>query len=526
MQKPKKIIAQLEIEEDEQVKQYLQASVQMYEQLLQDGELPDPKYAELVSDVKSEEIADSVYRLKSKYPFVEDFTLAEFHVFASVVDAHLSSVVKRRRGRPKKSEEDASNQMRADVELIRDQYPGARINQLTRKLEYLKDDEWHVVQGNELDMIYIHVALRSNVNIQPKRAKDIFEHLARSNPFEPTVELMDYCRSQHPDLTKEEAHKLLYSAGSRLFGVFEGEPLVDKRSLRDLFFAKFLLNMALLARNPGSIPTWIPILIGEQGCGKSQLCRNLLPEAFASLFTPISNTLEQLAREQYRLHVGFLLELPEIDALMVGRKSTEWMKNLVTSPEDEVRFCYHAQTTSLVRRFGFIGTTNREDIFRDGTGSYERRYIPIQIASGFKIPWEEMRDGLSSKLWAAADLIAEDFDPDDGELKAFSDKEVEALTVWQQNYTAVDPWESRLMSFIQMRQEFTSADALTYIDVPIAQQTQASIRRINALIKKKLGARANQRQVKRQGERFYVWKVTDVTSLETQTLSKIKASDF
>lgn len=526
MQKPINLEAQLKREKDEQVQEYLKASIQLHQEFIAQGDLDEHEYDQPITAVQTEEIADRLYRLKTKYSFVETLTFAEFHAFSCVIDAYLAKKTKARRGRPKKTDEDTANQMLKDVEIIKQHYPGARLNQLTRKLEYLKDGEWHVVQGNELDMIYIHIALQSDVTMQPKRAKDIFEHIARSNPFEPTVELMDICRELHPHMTTKQAYDLLYTAGERLFGAFDGEPLVDGVSLRNLFFAKFMLNMAVLARNPGAIPTWILILIGEQGCGKSQFCHNLLPESHKALFTPITNTIEQLAREQYRLHVGFLLELPEIDALMVGKKSTEWMKNLVTNPADEVRFCYHAQTTSLVRRFGFIGTTNREDIFRDGTGSYERRYVPIQIASGHKIPWEELRDGLSSKLWAAADILAQDYTPDDERLKAFDEKEVEALTIWQQNYTAVDPWESRLMSFIQMRHEFTPSEVLTYVDVPIAQQTQADIRRINQLIKKKLGTRAKYKQVKRQGQRPWVWTITDASSLETQTLSKIKANDY
>ena len=65
-----------------------------------------------------------------------------------------------------------------------------------------------------------------------------------------------------------------------------------------------------------------------------------------------------------------------------------------------------------------------------------------------------------------------------------------------------------------MRHEFTSADALTYLDVPVAQQSRADVRRINELIKKRLGARAKQKQVYRDGHRFYVWQIVDAKSIE------------
>ena len=513
---PKNILIQQASDNEPQVQEYLDACIKLLPKFLEEWELTDSKRDQPVADVHNEEVQDQLYRLKTRYPFVQTFSFAEFRAFQAVVDVHLTNATKRKRGRPKGPDLDA-NQMRQEVAWIREYYPGARENQLTRKQQWLKSGEWHTVQGNELDFIYIDLALHHNVVIPQKRAKDIFEHIAKSNPFEPTIDLMDACRKEHSDMTFEDAHRLLSSIGTYLLGEFKGEPSLDGQSLRDRFFARFLINMAILARHPGVIPTWIPILIGEQGCGKSQFCRSLIPESHKELFTPITNTLEQLAREQYRLHVGFLLELPEVDSLLIGKKATEWMKNLITSPEDEVRFCYHALPTTLTRRFGFIGTTNREDIFRDGTGSYERRYIPLQIPAGHKIPWEELQNGLASKLWAAADIVAEKYPADSSELKAFSPAEVELLTVWQQNYTSVDPWEDRLIAFCGMRSEFTPSDALTYLDVPAARRTRADIRRVNEIIRKRLGARAKYKQVSRDGQRPWVWQITATGDLTKMT---------
>jgi len=525
MNKPVNIQTQIDLCDDPQTTEYLTAAKIKYEEVLVEGNLPDPRYAKPVTQVNNEETADRLARFTANFPFVETFSFAEFIAFATVVDAHLESKTKAKRGRKAKNSDQAA-QMRSDVEAVERLYPGLRTNQLTRKIEYKTDDGWHVVQGNEPDMIYIELALRHGVTIQAKRARDIFTHIAGQNLYEPTAELMDFCRSQYPTLTKSEARLLLDSMGSQLFGVYPGEPQLNGQSLRDRFFARFLINMAVLARNPGCTPTWIPILIGEQGCGKSQVCRSLLPEKFKGLFAPITNTLEQLTREKFRLHVGFLLELPEVDALMIGKKSSEWMKNLITSTDDEVRFCYHPLPTTLTRRFGLIGTTNREDIFRDGTGSYERRYVPIQIPSGFKIPWESLRDGLSIKLWAAADLLACDYDGDEEELKSFTPDEIEMLTVWQRNYAAVDPWEARLLSFCEMRSEFTPADALTYLDVPVAHQSQADIRRVNNIIRKRLGARAKYKQVSRNGQRPWVWQIASAADVSPSSLSEVKATQY
>ena len=71
---------------------------------------------------------------------------------------------------------------------------------------------------------------------------------------------------------------------------------------------------------------------------------------------------------------------------MSGKRATEQMKNLVTTTVDQTRLPYDKLPSSLVRRLGFIGTTNREDLFRDGTGTQgERRYLPFQILKGSRL---------------------------------------------------------------------------------------------------------------------------------------------
>ena len=89
--------------------------------------------------------------------------------------------------------------------------------------------------------------------------------------------------------------------------------------------------------------SWLPILVGAQGVGKSQFARTLVPE---QLFAEVSTPLETLMKEQYRLHTAWLLELPEIDNYF-NTRNIENFKNLVTSRVDEVRFPYAALPSKL-----------------------------------------------------------------------------------------------------------------------------------------------------------------------------------
>jgi predicted P-loop ATPase len=99
---------------------------------------------------------------------------------------------------------------------------------------------------------------------------------------------------------------------------------------------RMMIGAVARAYKPGSINVLATHLVGAQGVGKSMFARNLVPN---QLFSEITTPLETLMKEQYRLHVAWLLELPEIDNYFSIR-NIENFKNLVTSRVDEVRYPY------------------------------------------------------------------------------------------------------------------------------------------------------------------------------------------
>ena len=52
-----------------------------------------------------------------------------------------------------------------------------------------------------------------------------------------------------------------------------------------------------------------------------------------------------------------------------------------------------------------IGTTNRNQFLVDSTGN--RRFVPLEIAGGFQIPWKQLAEERDS-LWAAAVMAYRD----------------------------------------------------------------------------------------------------------------------
>ena len=160
--------------------------------------------------------------------------------------------------------------------------------------------------------------------------------------------------------------------------------LGNKHQLATLAMQRMMIGAVARAYNPGASMSWLPILVGAQGVGKSMFARNLVPDA---LFSEITTPLETLMKEQYRLHVAWLLELPEIDNYF-NIRNIENFKNLITSRVDEVRYPYASFPSKLPRRFVMIGTTNRNQFLVDSTGN--RRFVPLEIGGGFQIPWKQL----------------------------------------------------------------------------------------------------------------------------------------
>ena len=128
--------------------------------------------------------------------------------------------------------------------------------------------------------------------------------------------------------------------------------------------------------------------------------------------------METLIKEQYRLHVAWLLELPEIYNYF-NIRNIENFKNLVTTRVDECRFPYAQLPSKLPRRFVMIGTTNRNQFLVDSTGN--RRFVPSNGA----LPgtWRLLAEQRDS-LWASAVEAfrsGQSYEFDSGEIAAISE---------------------------------------------------------------------------------------------------------
>ena len=118
-----------------------------------------------------------------------------------------------------------------------------------------------------------------------------------------------------------------------------------------------------------------PLLVSSrQGLGKSTFCRLLMPDALKAYYTE-SYDLDSPASAEARLAAYGLINLDEFDKL--GASKMPLLKNLMQASALNIRKAYKRSASALPRIASFIGTSNREDLLVDRTGS--RRFLCVSL---------------------------------------------------------------------------------------------------------------------------------------------------
>ena len=371
--------------------------------------------------------------------------------FEPVPDA---SQAKRTKGRPKRSSSDAAKEREGDVTQVKEILSGLRKNELTSAIEYDNSQGRTIeLEGNDLDLMTTKLACEHGVFIPEQRIKSAIQYAAGKNKYCPIRRYLDSC----------SAHAIPHKDWDHIGEVFLG----NKHQLATLAMQRMMIGAVARAYNPGCSMSWLPILVGAQGVGKSMFSRSLVPE---KLFAEVSTPLETLMKEQYRLHVAWLLELPEIDHFFQSR-NIENFKNLITTRCDEVRRPYASLPERLLRRFVMIGTTNRNQFLVDSTGN--RRFVPLEIGSGFLIPWKQLSEERDS-LWASAVQAYRD-----GHSYEFNSGEIAQIAEYIQEFGDPDPWMEKISHYVSLKEEVTAAEVLTKaLDLDPRQQGRREARRV------------------------------------------------
>lgn len=123
----------------------------------------------------------------------------------------------------------------------------------------------------------------------------------------------------------------------------------------------------------------VPILMGDQGCGKSTLIRYLAIND--DYFGELKIMEGQQAIEN--LSGKWIMEIPEMSAFTKA-KDQEAIKAFVSRQRDAYRKPYDRNTTELYRRCIFLATSNDRNPLVDKTGN--RRWYPVECKSdGYEV---------------------------------------------------------------------------------------------------------------------------------------------
>jgi len=122
---------------------------------------------------------------------------------------------------------------------------------------------------------------------------------------------------------------------------------------------------------------YVPLLIGNQGCGKSSFCSILLPPELRNYYNDKIDFKNDTA-----LNLGLtsfaLINIDEFDSL--SRSQQPLLKYLLTKSDVKIRPPYGKAYENRRRYASFIGTTNNHQPLTDPSGS--RRFICVEIIDG------------------------------------------------------------------------------------------------------------------------------------------------
>ena len=118
-----------------------------------------------------------------------------------------------------------------------------------------------------------------------------------------------------------------------------------------------------------------------------------------------------------------------------------------------------------------IGTTNRNQFLVDSTGN--RRFVPLEIASGFSIPWDKLSTERDF-LWAAAVQAYRA-----GQTYEFSNGEIADISEYIQEFGEPDPWQDKITAYCSIRSEVNASQVLTdALDLDPRHQGRKESRRV------------------------------------------------
>ena len=148
--------------------------------------------------------------------------------------------------------------------------------------------------------------------------------------------------------------------------------------------------------DPGCLLREIPIIIGPQRAGKSQLLSNMLPPEHPDWFSDSVCVSDPTQKRVEGMLGRVIVELSELTGFR--RAELESLKAFISRRDDgATRLAYRRDPETALRRCILVGTSNDvECLPNDPSGN--TRYVPIQCGEGSHV--EPYLDARRVQLWA------------------------------------------------------------------------------------------------------------------------------
>lgn len=232
--------------------------------------------------------------------------------------------------------------------------------------------------------------------------------------------------------------------------------------------SKILIAAVRRVMQPGCKFDQLLILEGNQGLGKSRVCRLLFGDSwFSDSIHPDFSSRDAAIS----LRGKWGVELAEIQHLI--KNEVEVIKAFLSRPVDTYRPVNGKAIIDVPRQSILIGTTNTTDYLRDTTGN--RRIWPVQCKD-CRIEWlEKNRD----QLWAEAVQRENSV-----ETLWIGEIETQTLVEAQQvDRMADDSWTDPILEYLTGRADARVSDVMNNLGIPRAQQNRAQEMRVGGILR-------------------------------------------
>jgi len=190
---------------------------------------------------------------------------------------------------------------------------------------------------------------------------------------------------------------------------------------------------------PGIKFDYAPVLVGQQGVGKSTIIQRLGREWFSDTFSTVEG---KEAFEQ--LQGAWIIEMGELAGLKKAEVGT--VKHFISKTVDRFRAAYGKKVMDYPRQCVFVGTTNDGEFLRnDANGN--RKFWPVSVYVGppAKDIFDDLTEAEVGQIWAEAVHLFRNGEA----LHLSADLEAEANAI-QADHTEKDERTGQIAEFLDM----------------------------------------------------------------------------